>query len=505
MTYSYYEESNKLKNVDGSTTENYTYDQIEGRALKNSPVDCFSEGARQRGGISDDAEGIADIQWTPYGKVGKVVKDDNSEVSFRYDASGNRIAKITDSDTTIYVRDASGNVMGVYNNKALKEQAIYGSSRLGLVNYASKTGYRSLGGKKYELTNHLGNVLAVVSDNIHLDLDSTWTTAINTTDYYPFGLAMDGRTVQDSTYSYGFNGMEADNEINGAGRSYTTEFRQYDPVVGRWWGVDPLGDHPNQIGMSPYSVFWNSPIGYNDPDGRCPICPLLVKAGANAAADFAAQTAMNYYFNPETAGDWGASSGAVNGWQITRSGLEGLIPWKTPGSRLGRAAGTSMGDVVANYLNDPGGYDSEQFYQDFTVGFIGDLAGGGLGELTSKYGSKAVAKGLTNLPGYNAAQIRKLTGHVIIGDYADKLAKSLGGVADKATGDGSVVKYGKYSVRMMYKGGERTSPYFRISKGNKGTIDASGNFNSDRGASHIEFTSDPTEQIQQIIKANENL
>lgn len=28
LTYSYYEESNKLKNVDGSTTENYTYDQI---------------------------------------------------------------------------------------------------------------------------------------------------------------------------------------------------------------------------------------------------------------------------------------------------------------------------------------------------------------------------------------------------------------------------------------------------------------------------------------------
>ncbi|MBD3628912.1 hypothetical protein [Cyclobacterium sp.] len=200
LTYSYYEESNKLKNVDGSTTKNYTYDQIGNL-------------------VSDTEESITNIKWTPYGKVRKVVKDDNSEVSFRYDASGNRIAKITDSDTTIYVRDASGNVMGVYNNKALKEQAIYGSSRLGLVNYASKTGYRSLGGKKYELTNHLGNVLAVVSDNIHLDQDSTWTTAINTTDYYPFGLAMDGRTVQDSTYRYGFNGKEEDSAGELPGRS----------------------------------------------------------------------------------------------------------------------------------------------------------------------------------------------------------------------------------------------------------------------------------------------
>ncbi|WP_439484236.1 hypothetical protein [Cyclobacterium plantarum] len=71
MTYSYYEESNKLKNVDGSGTENYTYDQIGNL-------------------VSDTEEGIANIEWTPYGKVRKVVKDDNSEVSFRYDASEDR-------------------------------------------------------------------------------------------------------------------------------------------------------------------------------------------------------------------------------------------------------------------------------------------------------------------------------------------------------------------------------------------------------------------------------
>lgn len=37
--------------------------------------------------------------------------------------------------------------------------------------------------------------------------------------------------------------------------------------------VDPLADHPRQIGMSPYSAFWNNPIKYTDPDGRCPDCP----------------------------------------------------------------------------------------------------------------------------------------------------------------------------------------------------------------------------------------
>lgn len=56
--------------------------------------------------------------------------------SFRYDAAGNRVLKIANNDTTVYVRDASGNVMGVYKNDTLVEQSIYGSSRLGLMTWA---------------------------------------------------------------------------------------------------------------------------------------------------------------------------------------------------------------------------------------------------------------------------------------------------------------------------------------------------------------------------------
>lgn len=195
-----------------------------------------------------------------------VYKNDTSEVHFRYDAAGNRIAKITESDMTIYVRDASGNVMGVYKNDTLAEQSIYGSSRLGLVNYASKTGYRSLGGKKYELSNHLGNVLAVVSDNIHLDQDSTWTSLINTTDFYPFGLAMDGRTVQDSSYRYGFNGKELDGGGEWGSKShYDYGFRIYSPSIGKFLSVDPLAG--SFAMLTPFQYGSNNPIYNIDLDG----------------------------------------------------------------------------------------------------------------------------------------------------------------------------------------------------------------------------------------------
>src|SRR5690554_6529997 len=69
----------------------------------------------------------------------------------------------------------------------------------------------------------------------------------------------------DMAYRYGFNGMEKDDNIKGEGNSYTTEFRQYDPRVGRWLSIDPLfADFPWQ---SPYVAFDNNPIYYKDPKG----------------------------------------------------------------------------------------------------------------------------------------------------------------------------------------------------------------------------------------------
>jgi len=220
-----------------------------------------------QGRVSDAEEGIDSIAWTPYGKVRKVEKADNSSVSFRYDASGNRIAKIVEGDTTLYVRDASGNVMGVYKNDTLVEQSIYGSSRLGLMTVSSKTGYRTLGGKKYELSNHLGNVLAVVSDNINLDQDSTWASVVNMTDYYPFGLAMDGRTMQDSSYRYGFNGKEADSNGEWGSKShYDYGFRIYNPSIAKFLSVDPLAR--KFAYYTPYQFAGNRPIWAVDLDGR---------------------------------------------------------------------------------------------------------------------------------------------------------------------------------------------------------------------------------------------
>jgi RHS repeat-associated protein len=59
--------------------------------------------------------------------------------------------------------------------------------------------------------------------------------------------------------------MELDNEVKGNGNSYTTEFRQYDPRVGRWLSLDPLMDMFPDI--SPYVAFDNNPVFFIDPYG----------------------------------------------------------------------------------------------------------------------------------------------------------------------------------------------------------------------------------------------
>lgn len=53
------------------------------------------------------------------------------------------------------------------------------------------------------------------------------------------------------------------NEIKGVGNSYTAEFWEYDPRLGRRWNIDPV----NVGEISPYQTFAKNPIVFVDPYG----------------------------------------------------------------------------------------------------------------------------------------------------------------------------------------------------------------------------------------------
>ncbi len=218
---------------------------------------------------------------------------------------------------------------------------------------------------------------------------------------------MPNRTYNSPDYRYGFNGKEKDDSGEfGNLTHYDYGFRIYNPGIARFLSVDPMAGE--LAGSSPYSIGLNNPIVYKDPDGKLPILPFLLKAGAAGAADMLAQAAMAYYFDPDVE-TVGQAFEKVNWVQVFRSSAEGLIPWRTPGGRIGKAAATASGDVMVNAINEGTGYTGEKALQDFAVGFFGDLAGGGLGELIDKYGAKKVVKALEDL-GIDTKSVRELSG-----------------------------------------------------------------------------------------------
>jgi RHS repeat-associated protein len=221
----------------------------------------------------DNAEHIEGIDWRVDSKISYIRRVDNTttnELAFDYDAMGNRIAKhIYNSNgvyekSTFYVRDASGNVMANYefvlgeslsgSSLKIKERPMYGSSRLGMdvttfefigavAFEVADTTSRRLGHKQYEISNHLGNVLSVVSDVKLPRVDGGTVVAysaavISVTDYSPFGVALYGRKWQSEGYSYGFQSQEQDGELwEGV---VTFKYRVEDARLGRFFSVDPL-------------------------------------------------------------------------------------------------------------------------------------------------------------------------------------------------------------------------------------------------------------------------
>ncbi|MEO8666753.1 MAG: RHS repeat-associated core domain-containing protein, partial [Ignavibacteria bacterium] len=292
LNYKYYANNNQLSQVrDNVSATKYTTD-IDNQNANNYTYDAIGNMT------SEAAENITNIKWNVYGKILNITKS-GAVTRYVYDASGNRTMKQTTTDTTVYVRDASGNVMSVYTKPAAgtlsqTEMHLYGSSRLGIAttHVAPDTAVVLIGGfaggiksifargeKLFELSNHLGNVLATVSDRrIQVDgnsdglVDSYKADIVSPNDYYPGGMQMPGRTYQtgSTSYRYGFNGKEIDNEVKGTGNQIDYGNRIYDPRLGRFLSVDPL--QKKFPALSTYQFSGDNPIATIDLDGLEPAC-----------------------------------------------------------------------------------------------------------------------------------------------------------------------------------------------------------------------------------------
>jgi RHS repeat-associated protein len=145
----------------------------------------------------------------------------------------------------------------------------------------------------------LGNVLATVSDKRLAVSGPNNTIAYYLPEvitgqlYYSFGEIMPFMNGTASTYRYGFNGKENDNEVKGVGDQQDYGMRIYDPRVGRFLSVDPISK--SYPGLTPYQFASNSPIANTDLDGleaSSSVKKVIKNASGVAAVEVATQQAV---------------------------------------------------------------------------------------------------------------------------------------------------------------------------------------------------------------------
>ena len=222
------------------------------------------------------------------------------------------------------------------------------------------------GDRYYELSNHLGNVLTVVSDrtygvdnNSDGKIDYYNADIISTNDYYPFGMQMPGRKFSKNSYRYGFNGMEKDKEFTNTESHYDFGARIYDSRLGRFLSVDPKSK--NFAFQCPYVFAANGPNLFIDAYGEEPITAIIdavtafvVTAGLNYVENivFKEMDAEEAFDNIDWA-DAGVSAAASYGMSIFITGLGSAKAMrKLANSTTGKITSAVIESVMVEMISD---------------------------------------------------------------------------------------------------------------------------------------------------------
>jgi RHS repeat-associated protein len=206
------------------------------------------------------------------------VYDGNGNMTSRTDSTnaGNNITSVVygylnlpstmtiGGKTVTYVYDANGTKLRKLNsgNAILNNDYISGIHYEGgnLAFVQTEEGRAVKNGNdfsyEYTLNDHLGN------GRVYFDVENGVATAIQATDYYPFGLSIQKIPLAGTENKYQYNGKEKQDELKML--DYGARF--YDPVIGRWDVIDAKSELYFQI--TPYAYAANMPVNAIDPNGH---------------------------------------------------------------------------------------------------------------------------------------------------------------------------------------------------------------------------------------------
>jgi RHS repeat-associated protein len=122
-------------------------------------------------------------------------------------------------------------------------------------------------------------------------------------------------------------------EFDGETATLDLEAREYDPLVGHFWQVDPLMHTPELAGYSPYHYSFNNPYKFKDPDGKNPILGVILGVAFEVASQVIEAKIKNEDYNPFKAEN--LAKAAVAG---VAGGLSGGLSVLAQGQKLGKVA-----------------------------------------------------------------------------------------------------------------------------------------------------------------------
>jgi RHS repeat-associated protein len=237
LTYNYTTNSNKLSSVSDAITTGVNHDL----QFINGSASPYSYDANGNALFIPDKNSTVTYN---YLNLPSQVAIAGQNITYLYDASGNKLKKIFGINVSYY----QGSVLKV-NDQTIVQT---GEGRMVYNTSNSKWGYQ------YDLKDHLGNT------RVSFSADNAAVKPLQYKDYYPFGMEMANwyATDVDAT-KYLYNGKELQDESGLNWYDYGARF--YDPTIGRWHSVDPLAE--KAYGWSPYRYGFDNPISFTDPTG----------------------------------------------------------------------------------------------------------------------------------------------------------------------------------------------------------------------------------------------
>jgi RHS repeat-associated protein len=225
LTYNY-DAQKKLSSITGSTPYTFTYD-VYGNVTSNGR-DTFTY---------DDASQLKTINQT-------------TPTSFMYDGNGHRVTSFKGMDIRYFVYSQSGSLM-YEKNISTGDEVTYFYLQGSLLAQSAVTG--GVTQTSYYHNDLLGSPIAATSQG---------GTLLWREEYDPYGNKL---LKQNTTNRLWYTGHAHDED---SGLTYMGA-RYYDPIVGRFMGIDPVGfKETNPISFNRYAYANNNPYKFVDPDGR---------------------------------------------------------------------------------------------------------------------------------------------------------------------------------------------------------------------------------------------